>query len=83
MIIRAVIIYKKHKKCIVISHTKLEQRQLLFFIVTHHSRSIKKLALLNIMDQKHTIIIIMYLLSMEGIAVYSVLYFCEIKVCTI
>ena len=58
--------YKKHNACIIISYTKLvEERQLLFFIVSHHSRSIQNVALLNIMDQKHTSIIIMYLLSME------------------
>ena len=56
--------YKKHNKCITI-YTKVQQRQTLFFIVKHHSKLLQNVALLNIIDQKHTIIMIMYLLSME------------------
>ena len=41
---------QKHLKSIIILHTKVEQKQLLFFIVAHHSRLIQNVALLNIKE---------------------------------
>ena len=46
-------VQKKHNTCIIISYTKVEQRQL-FSIVAHRSRSIQNVTLLNITDQIHT-----------------------------